>query len=169
MDLVEGAPGRRRFRPVQLLLAAPADRDLLPAPCEHRLGGLAAIAAAPLGQAAGSLQFRPLGAFQVGVSHETSPPVIVGVSLCLHEHQPVCPGLLVLKPSASGPASHRVNGCSQGYCPCNYRRQPLPSSASTGVAEVAGRGGSRTFGHQPVCLRLLWLTLGASAHVREVT
>ena len=169
MDLVEGAPGRRRFRPVQLLLAAPADRDLQPAPGQHRLGGLAAIAAAPLGQAAGSLQFRPLGAFHVSVSHENSPPVAFGLNLCLPEHQPVYPGLPALKPSASGPASHRVNGCSQGYCPCNYRRQPLPSSASTGVAEVAGRGGSRTSKHQPVYLRLLWLTLGASAHVREVT
>ena len=169
MDLVEGAPGRRRFRPVQLLLATPADRDLLPAPGEHRLSGLAASAAVPLGQAAGSLLLRPIGAFYFGFSHETSSSVTVGFSLCLPGRQQVWLGLPALKPSASGPASHRVTGCSQGYCPCNYRRQPLPSSASTGVAEVAGRSGSRTSGHQPVCLRLLWLTLGASAHVREVT
>ena len=97
MDLIERAPGRLGLWPVQFRLAAPADRDLMPAPGQHCGGGLAATAAAPLGQASGLLQLRSVGALFIGISHETSPPVT----------------------GASTSAFPRISWCVRGYVSCN--------------------------------------------------
>ena len=87
-------------------------------------GGLAAAAAVPLGQAAGSLLHRPLGTLHLCFSHETSSSVTIGVNLfvpgmglglgcaswCVAGRQRVWGRLRALEPAPSTPASQVTLG-----------------------------------------------------------